>query len=168
MAAHGLAGDFAREAVLREPLSEKVRTARANLRSAFLSSAEGIMYWYVKVKAQRFEKTLVATLKKGEKEPRVAVVAFRALLAAEGVAIAEGRGPSERTEEVIVVEDLAKEARPLGDATIALALRAVQAVAAAGVCERTLWAGDEARALFRTEIEGLQKRLEAAMGLTAK
>ena len=163
MAAHGLAGDLAREAVLREPLSEKVRAARANVRSDVLSSAEGIMYWYGKVKAQRFEKTLVATLKQGENKPRVAAVAFRAVLAAEGVAIAEGRGPPERTEQVIVIEDLAKEAHPLSDATIELALQAVQTVAAAGECERTLWAGDEARALFRAELERLKKRLEAAM-----
>jgi hypothetical protein len=163
MAARGLAGDLAREAVLREPLSEKVRAARAKVRSNVLSSLEGIMYWYGKVKAQSFEKTLVATLKEGEKQPRVPAVAFRAVLAAEGVAIAEGRGPSERTEEVIVVEDLAKEAHPLGDATIELALRAVQTVAAAEECERTQWAGDEARSLFRAELEGLQKRLSAAL-----
>jgi hypothetical protein len=163
MAAPGLAGDLAREAVLRQPLSEKVRTVRATLRPDFLSSVEGIMYWHLKVKPERFEKTLVATLKKGEKEPRVAAVAFRAVLAAEGVAIAEGRGPSERTEEVILIEDLAKEAHPLGDATIELALRAVQTVTAAGECERTQWAGDEARSLFRAQLEGLQKRLSAAL-----
>lgn len=163
MAAPGLAGDLAREAVLREPLSEKVRAARTTLRCDFLSSVEGIMYWYLKVKAQSFEKTLVATLKQGEKEPGVVAVAFRALLAAEGVAIAEGRGPSERTEEVIVVENLVKEAHSLGEGTIELALRAVQTVAAAGECERTLWTGDEARALFRAQLESLQKRLEAAI-----
>jgi hypothetical protein len=163
MAASGLAGDLAREAVLRQPLSEKVRTARATLRSDFLSSVEGIMYWHLKVTPQRFEKTLVATLKEGQKRPQVAGVAFRALLAAEGVAIAEGRGPSERTEGVSLVEDIVREAHPLGDGTIELALRAVQTVAAAGECERTLWAGDEARSLFRGELERLQKRLEAAV-----
>jgi hypothetical protein len=163
MAAPGLAGDLAREAVLRQPLSEKARAARTTLRSDFLSSVEGIMYWNLKVTAQSFEKTLVASLKEGEKEPGVAAVAFRAVLAAEGVAIAEGRGPSARTEEVILVEDLANQAHPLGDATIELALRAVHTVVTAGECERTLWAGDEARSLFRAELERLQKRLEAAM-----
>ena len=162
LAAPGLAGDLAREAVLRQPLSEKVRAVRATLRSGFLSYMEAIDYWYVKVTAQRFEKTLVPTLKKGEEKPQVAIVALRALIAAEGVAIAEGRGPTERTEMVKLADNLAREAHPLGDATIALALRAVQAVSVAGVCERTQWAGDEARSAFRAELDGLQKRLEAA------
>jgi hypothetical protein len=163
VAAPGLAGDLAREAVLRQPLSEKVRAVRATLRSGFLSSMEAIDYWYVKVTPQRFEKTLVATLKAGEEKPQAALVALRALIAAEGVAIAEGRGPTERTEEVELAENLAKAADPVGDATIELALRAVQAVSAAGVCERTEWAGEEARFAFRAEIEGLQKRLHAAL-----
>ena len=163
VAAPGLAGDLAREAVLRAPMSEKVRAVRATLRSGFLSSIEAIDYWYVKVTAQRFEKTLVATLKEGEEKPQAALVALRALIAAEGVAIAEGRGPTERTEEVELAENLAKAAHPVGDATIELALRAVQAVSAAGVCERTEWAGEEARSAFRAEIEGLQKRLHAAL-----
>ena len=167
IAAPGLAGDLAREAVLREPLSEEYRTVRATLKTDCLSSVEAIEYWYYsKVKARSFEKTLVTTLKEGETEPRKADVAFRALLAAEGVAIAEGRGPTDRTADVEVIEviqEIVKEADPLGDATLELALRAVQTVAAAGECERTRWVGEEARSSFRAELEGLEKRLAVAV-----
>jgi hypothetical protein len=167
MAAPGLAGDLAREAVLRQPLSEEVRTVRATLKTDCLSSIEAIEYWYYsKVKARSFEKTLVATLEEGEKKPRDADVAFRALLAAEGVAIAEGRGPPDGTadvEVIEVIEEIVKEADPLGDATLELALRAVQTVSAAGECERARWVGEEARSSFRAELEGLEKRLAAAV-----
>jgi hypothetical protein len=56
----------------------------------------------------------------------------------------------------------AERADPLGDATIELALRAVQQVRDAASWERREYASDEGRAAFRAECDGLRKRLLAA------
>jgi len=56
----------------------------------------------------------------------------------------------------------AEHADPLTDATIELALRAVECVRDAASWERREYASDEGRAAFRAELDGLRKRLLAA------
>ncbi len=168
MAAPGLVGQLAREALLRAPLPPSEAENADVLDLAILGTMEASTFWSGGIYADNFEKTLASTLRRGEKYPEIPRDAIRALAAAEGVAIAEQRGlptPPDGMAQLVSswAIKLAAESDPLSEATIELAERAVRAVADAGVSERERWTSEEARTRYRAEIEGLRKRLQAAL-----
>jgi hypothetical protein len=167
VAAPPLIGEVAVQAMRSFPAEEKQVHVHETLDTGILSALEASTYWTGDIDADNFEKRLVATLRRGEKHPEIPRDAIRALCAAEGVAIAEGRGPATPDDGMAqLVAGFAREhaecADPLGDATIELALRVVQCVRDAGSWERREYASEEGRAQFRTELDGLRKRLVAA------
>jgi hypothetical protein len=167
VAAPPLIGEVAVQAMRSFPAEEKQVHVHETLDTGILSALEASTYWTGDIDADNFEKRLVATLRRGEKHPEIPRDAIRALCAAEGVAIAEGRGPATPDDGMAqLVAGFAREhaecADPLGDATIELALRVVQCVRDAGSWERREYASEEGRAQFGTELDGLRKRLVAA------
>ena len=97
----------------------------------------------------------------GSPEPVDADGFSRALAAAEGVAIAEGRGPDTRDDGMAhlvatFARQHAERADPVSDATIDLALRSVELVRDAASWERKEYASDQGRAQCRAEIERLR------------
>jgi len=127
------------------------------LTPSILSALESSTFWTGGIDAEHFERVLTATLKRGERHPEIPRDAIRALAAAEGVAIAEGRGPvtpPDGMAQLVVgfAQEHADRADPLGDATIELALRAVQCVRDAASWEQREYASEEGRAAFRAEV----------------
>ena len=167
MAAPPVIGELAVQAVRSFPAEEKQVHVHETLDTGILSAVESSTYWTGEIEPEHFERHLVATLKRGVKHPEIPRDAIRALAAAEGVAIAEGRCPATRTDGMAqLVTDFAREraeaADPLTDATIELALRTVQCVRDAASWERREYASEEGRCAFRAELDGLRKRLVAA------
>lgn len=167
VAAPPLIGEIAVQAVRSFPAEEKQVHVHETLDTSILSALEASTYWTGDIDSDNFEKNLVATLRRGEKHPEIPRDAIRALCAAEGVAIAEGRDPATPDDGMAhLVAGFAREhaerADPLGDATIELALRVVQCVRDAASWERREYASEEGRAQFRAELDGLRKRLLAA------
>ena len=162
-----LIGDLAREGVRRFPADEKQIRVHETLDTGLLSTMEASTFWTGDIDATNFEKRLTATLRRGAKHPEIARDAIRALAAAEGVAIAEGRGPDTSDDGMAhlvatFARQHAERADPVSDATIDLALRSVEAVRDVASWERREYASDEGRAQCRGEIERLRKRLLAA------
>ena len=160
-------GELAVQAVRSFPAEEKQVRVHETLDTGILSAIESSTYWTGDIDAEHFERRLVATLKRGAKRPEIARDAIRALAAAEGVAIAEGRGPATGPEGMAhLVAGFAREhadkADPVSDATIELALHTVQCVRDAASWERREYASEEGRSAFRAELEGLRKRLLTA------
>jgi hypothetical protein len=160
-------GELAVQAVRSFPAEEKQVHVHETLDTCILSAIESSTYWTGDIDAEHFERHLVATLKRGAKHPEIARDAIRALAAAEGIAIAEGRGPATPTDGMAqLVAGFAREraeaADPLSDATIELALRTLQSVRDAASWERREYATEEGRRAFRNELDGLRKRLLAA------
>jgi hypothetical protein len=160
-------GEIAVQAVRSFPAEEKQVHVHETLDTGVLSALESSTYWTGDIDAEHFERNITATLRRGEKHPEIPRDAIRALAAAEGVAIAEGRGPAVPPDGMgQLVAGFAREhaehADPLTDATIELALRTVQCVRDAASWERREYASDEGRAAFRAELDGLRKRLLAA------
>jgi hypothetical protein len=160
-------GEIAVQAVRSFPAEEKQVHVHETLDTGILAATESSTYWTGDLDAEHFERHLVSTLKRGEKRPEIPRDAIRALAAAEGVAIAEGRGPVTPADGMAhlvagFARERAERADPLCDATIELALRAVQRVREAGSFERREYASEEGRAAFRAECDGLRKRLLAA------
>lgn len=167
VAAPPLIGEVAVQAVRSFPAEEKQVHVHETLDTCILSALEASTYWTGDIDAGNFERNLVATLRRGAKHPENPRDAIRALCAAEGVAIAEGRAPVTPDDGMAqLVAGFAREhverADPLSDATIALALQVVQCVRDAGSWERREYASEEGRAQFRAELDGLRKRLLAA------
>ena len=162
-----LIGDLAAEGVRRFPADEKQIRVHETLETALLSTMEASTYWTGDIDAVNFEKRLTATLKRGMKHPEIPRDSIRALAAAEGVAIAEGRGPDTSDDGMAhlvatFARQHAERADPVSDATIDLALRSVELVRDAASWERKEYASDQGRAQCRAEIERLRKRLLAA------
>ena len=160
-------GELAVQAVRSFPAEEKQVYLHEKLDTGIFSAIESSTYWTGDIDAEHFERHLVATLKRGAKHPELPRDAIRALAAAEGVAIAEGRGPATPPDGMAhLVAGFAREraeaADPLSDATIELALRTVQCVRDAASWERREYASEEGRCAFRAELDGLRKRLLAA------
>ncbi|MFL5617827.1 MAG: hypothetical protein ACJ79A_05455 [Gemmatimonadaceae bacterium] len=160
-------GEIAVQAVRSFPAEEKQVHVHETLDTGVLSALESSTFWTGDIDAEHFERSITATLKRGEKHPEIPRDAIRALAAAEGVAIAEGRGPAVPPDGMAqLVAGFAREhaerADPLGDATIELALRTVQCVRDAASWERREYASEEGRAAFLAELDGLRKRLLAA------
>jgi hypothetical protein len=160
-------GEVAVQAVRSFPAEEKQVHVHETLDTGILSALESSTFWTGDIDAEHFERKLTATLRRGERHPEVPRDAIRALAAAEGVAIAEGRGPTTPPDGMAQLvlgfaRDHAEGADPLGDATIELALRTVQCVRDAASWERREYASEEGRAAFRAELDGLRKRLLAA------
>jgi len=160
-------GELAVQAVRSFPAEEKQVRVHETLDTGILSAIESSTYWTGDIDAEHFERRLVATLKRGAKHPEIPRDAIRALAAAEGVAIAEGRGPATPSEGMAhLVAGFAREhadkADPVSDATIELALRTVQCVRDAASWERREYASEEGRSAFRAELDGLRKRLLTA------
>ena len=160
-------GELAVQAVRSFPAEEKQVRVYETLDTGVLSAIESSTYWTGDIEAEHFERHLVATLKRGTKHPEIPRDAIRALAAAEGVAIAEGRGPTTPPDGMAhLVAGFAREraeaADPLSDATIELALRTVQCVRDAASWERREYVSEEGRCAFRAELDGLRKRLLAA------
>jgi len=160
-------GEIAVQAVRSFPAEEKQVHVHEMLDTSILSALESSTFWTGGIDAEHFERVLTATLKRGERHPEIPRDAIRALAAAEGVAIAEGRGPvtpPDGMAQLVVgfAQEHAERADPLGDATIELALRAVQCVRDAASWEQREYASEEGRAAFRAEVDGLRKRLLAA------
>jgi len=160
-------GEIAVQAVRSFPAEEKQVHVHETLDTGVLSALESSTFWTGDIDAEHFERNLTAALRRGEKHPELPRDAIRALAAAEGVAIAEGRGPVVPPDGMAqLVEGFAREhaerADPLSDSTIELALRTVQCVRDAASWERREYASDEGRAAFRAELDGLRKRLLAA------
>jgi hypothetical protein len=160
-------GEIAVQAVRSFPAEEKQVHVHETLDTGILSAMESSTYWTADSDAEHFERSLVATLRRGERHPEVPRDAIRALAAAEGIAIAEGRGPATAPDgmaQLVVgfARERAERADPLCDATIELALRSVQCVRDAASWERREYASEEGRAAFRAEVDGLRKRLLAA------
>ena len=162
-----LIGRIAVEGVRRFPADEKQVRVHETIETGILAATESSTYWTGDIDAISFEKRLTATLRRGEKHPEIPRDAIRALAAAEGVAIAEGRGPDTGGDGMAhLVASFARQhaerADPLCDATIELALRAAQRIAETGSWERKAYASDAGRAQFHAEVERLCKRLVAA------
>ena len=160
-------GEVAVQAVRSFPAEEKQVHVHETLDTGVLSALESSTFWTGDIDAEHFERNITAALRRGEKHPEVPRDAIRALAAAEGVAIAEGRGPTvppEGMAQLVVgfAREHAERADPLSDATIELALRTVECVRDAASWERREYASDEGRAAFRAELDGLRKRLLAA------
>ena len=160
-------GEVAVQAVRSFPAEEKQVHVHETLDTGILSAMESSTYWTGDINAEHFERSLVATLRRGEKHPEIPRDAIRALAAAEGVAIAEGRAPATADDGMAQLvagfaRERAERADPLSDATIELALRTVQQVRDAASWERREYASEEGRAAFRAECDGLRKRLLAA------
>lgn len=160
-------GELAVQAVRSFPAEEKQVHVHETLDTGILSATESSTYWTGDIEAEYFERRLVATLKRGVKHPEIPREAIRALTAAEGVAIAEDRGPATLLDSMAqLVAGFAREraeaADPLSDATIELALHAVQCVRDAASWEQREYASEEGRCAFRAELDGLRKRLLAA------
>jgi hypothetical protein len=167
VAAPGLAGELGQEVLRRCQPSAEVMRASERLDVAILGTSQAGNYWTDSVVAHDLEKYIASALRRGEKCPEIPFDAIRALAAAEGVAIAEGRaaptggGMAEHTTG-IVVERVTK-ADPMSEATIELALRVVQRIADDGTYVQKHWVSDEGRRRFRAEVDGLHKRLVAAL-----
>lgn len=168
VAARGLAGELGREAIHRSQLSTEVLRASSSLDVAILGAFQAGSFWTDSVVALDLEKYMVSALRRGEKRPDVSLDAIHALAAAEGVAIAEGRaaptiagGMAEHTTSQAV--ERVTKADPMSEATIELAVRVVRMIADDGSYERKRWVSDAAQRLFRAELEGLHKRLLAAL-----
>jgi hypothetical protein len=168
-ASSGLAGSLAQEAVRRCQVPPEVLAAsEAPPDVAILATTEASTFWSSGITPDTFEKTVAATLRRGEKYPTIPRDAMRALAAAEGVAIAEGRGLPRTDRDGLAelvttwIVERAEKADALTDATIQLASRTVTAIISAGVSERTRWQSEAGRMLYRAELEGLLKRLHAA------
>src|SRR5436190_6832309 len=86
-------GEVAVQAMRSFPAEEKQVSVHETLDTGILSALESSTYWTGDIDAERFERCLTATLRRGERHPEIPRDAIRALAAAEGVAIAEGRGP---------------------------------------------------------------------------
>ena len=160
-------GDLAAEGLRRFPADEKQIRVHETLDTGLLSAMEASTYWTGDIDAMNFEKRLAATLRRGVTRPEIPRDAIRALAAAEGVAIAEGRGPDTRDDGMAhlvatFARQHAERADPVSDATIDLALRSVELVRDAASWERKEYASDQGRAQCRAEIERLRKRLLAA------
>lgn len=167
VAAPPLIGEVARQAVRSFPAEAKQVPVHETIDTGILAALESSTFWTGDIDGDRFEKRLVATLRRGERHPEIPRDAIRALCAAEGVAIAEGRGPATRPDGLAQLvagfaRQHAERADPLGDATIELALRVVHCVRDAASWERREYASEEGRAQFRAELDGLRKRLRAA------
>jgi hypothetical protein len=167
VAAPPVIGEIAVQAVRSFPAEEKQVHVHETLDTGVLSALESSTFWTGDIDAEHFERNITATLRRGEKHPELPRDAIRALAAAEGVAIAEGRGPALPPEGMApLVAGFAREhaehADPLSDTTIELALRAVERVRDAASWERREYASDEGRAAFRAELDGLRRRLLAA------
>jgi hypothetical protein len=167
-AAPSLIGSVVKEALRRcQPVTAVAAATSKTPDVAILSTMEASTFWSSGIFGDNFEKVLTATLRRGENYAMMPRDAIRALAAAEGVAIAEGRGLPTADEGMAalltswIVEKSGK-ADPLSDATIELAIRAVDAVISAEVSVRTSFQSDEGRALYSAELEGLLKRLKAA------
>ena len=162
-----LIGELAAEGVRRFPADEKQVRVHETLDTALLSTMEASTYWTGDIDAVNFERRLTATLKRGRKHPEIPRDAIRALAAAEGVAIAEGRGPDTSDDGMAhlvatFARQHAERADPVSDATIDLALQSVEAVRDTASWERREYTSAEGRAQCRGEIERLRKRLLAA------
>ena len=161
-----LIGDVAAEGVRRFPADEKQIRVYETVDTGLLSTMEASTYWTGDIDAVNFEKRLSATLKRGVKHPEIPRDAIRALAAAEGVAIAEGRGPDTSDDGMAhlvatFARQHAERADPVSDATIDLALRSVELVRDTASWERREYVSAEGRAQCRGEIERLRKRLLA-------
>src|SRR5688500_4128132 len=162
-----LIGDLAAEGVRRFPADEKQIRVHETLDTGLLSTMEASTCWTGDIDAMNFEKRLTSTLRRGAKHPEIPRDAIRALAAAEGVAIAEGRGPDTSDDGMAhlvatFARQHAERADPVSDATIDLALRSVELVRDVASWERREYASDEGRAQCRGEIERLRERLLAA------
>jgi hypothetical protein len=162
-----VAGEIAVQAVRSFPAEEKQVHVHETLDTGILSALESSTFWTGDIDAEHFERNVTAALKRGAKHPETPRDAIRALAAAEGVAIAEGRGPTVPPDGMAqLVAGFAREhaerADPVSDATIELALRTVERVRDAASWEQREYASDEGRAAFRAELDGLRKRLLAA------
>jgi hypothetical protein len=160
-------GEIAVQAVRSFPAEEKQVHVHETLDTGVLSALESSTFWTGDIDAEHFERNITAALKRGRKHPEIPRDAIRALAAAEGVAIAEGRGPTvppEGMAQLVVgfAREHAERADPLSDSTIELALHTLECVRDAGSWERREYASDEGRAAFRAELDGLRKRLLAA------
>ncbi|HEX2778219.1 MAG TPA: hypothetical protein VHM30_01895, partial [Gemmatimonadaceae bacterium] len=166
-AAPTLAGELAADSVRHERRSAEELEQMARLDTAILGVMEATTLWTQGTGPRGFEKLLLSTLRRAERYPTIPRDAIRGLAAAEGVAIAEGRGPETPRDDMAAliagnIREIVAKADPLDAKTVELAVRAVKAVADAKVCERTRWKSEEARGQWRAEVEGLAKRLEAA------
>ena len=162
-----LIGELAVEGLRRFPADEKQIRIHETIDTGLLSTIEASTYWTGDIDATNFEKHLAATLRRGAKHPEIPRDAIRALAAAEGVAIAEGRGPDTSDDGMAhLVATFARQhserADPVSDATIDLALRSVELVRDAASWEQREYASTEGRAQFRGEVERLRRRLLAA------
>ncbi len=166
VAARELAGELAKEVFRQEPRSATQRRSYAKVNVAIHATIQAATYWADSVMADDVEKYILSALRRCMKFPTLDIAAIRGLAAAEGVAIAEGRAaPKQSSLDANTTSTAArrlKKGDPLAESTIELAIDAVQLVAHAGLAERTLWLSDEARLLFRAELDGLRKRLLAA------
>jgi hypothetical protein len=152
-------GELAVQAVRSFPAEEKQVRVHETLDTGILSAIESSTYWTGDIDSEHFERRIIATLKRGAKHPEIPRDAIRALAAAEGIAIAEGRGPATPSDGMAhLVAGFAREhagkADPLSDATIELALRTVQCVRDAASWERREYVSEEGRSAFRAELDG--------------
>ena len=167
-AAPGLIGSVVREALRRcQPPAAVAAATSKTPDVAILSTMEASTFWSSGIFGDNFEKVLTATLRRGENHALMPRDAIRALAAAEGVANAEGRGLPTAEDGIAAlvtswIVEKAGKADPLNDATIELAIRAVDAIISAGVSTRTRFQSEEGRALYTAELEGLLKRLKAS------
>ncbi|HKP15451.1 MAG TPA: hypothetical protein VJT85_05285 [Gemmatimonadaceae bacterium] len=160
-------GELAAQAVRSFPAEEKQVHVHETLDTSILSAIESSTYWTGNIDAEHFERRIVGTLKRGAKHPEIPRDAIRALAAAEGIAIAEGRGPAIPAEGMAhlvagFAREHAEKADPVSDETIELALRTVQLVRDAASWERREYISEEGRSAFRAELDGLRKRLLTA------
>jgi hypothetical protein len=164
----GLAGTLAQEVLRRcQPPTEVLVASEAPPEVAVLATMEAATFWSRGITAASFEKTIGAALRRGAKYPTIPRDAIRALAAAEGVAVAEGRGLATEAEgmaELVTswIVEKAGKAGPLDDSTIQLACETVATIFADGTSERSRYGSDAGRALYRAALEDLAKRLRAA------